>query len=201
MFSPAWAFAVPAILAIALSLGIWALTGVAALAENKSPFGNYWIILAGSLLGLGHTGTVLAAATHFYGRRQGFRPPAWWEDKVVDWFSLETMLVAGSLFFTLGLTILLSVFGYWSSRNFEPIGTVLPAVVGTTLIVIGAQNALAGFLLAIVNGHEANFVDRTEAKNWSDAQRHSTRAPIATLNAAGRNCDETASDRAANGGR
>ncbi|MBU3890405.1 glycosyltransferase family 2 protein [Methylosinus sporium] len=180
MFSPDWAFAAPAALAIAVSLGILTLTGVAALTENKSPFGNYWMILAGSLLGLGHTAAVLAAATHFYGRRQGFRAPSWWEDKVADWFSLETMLVAGSVFFASGLLILLSVFGYWSSRNFEPIGTVLPAVVGTTLIVIGAQNALAGFLLAIVNGHEANFIDRAEAETWSDTRRRSVRSPIGT---------------------
>jgi len=34
---------------------------------------------------------------------------------------------------------------------------VLPAVVGTTLIVMGFQNMLGGFLLAILNGNEAEF--------------------------------------------
>ncbi len=47
---------------------------------------------------------------------------------------------------------------YWSARDFGPIGNVLPAVIGTSLIVIGPQNALGGFLLAILNGNEAEFL-------------------------------------------
>ncbi len=161
MLSPTWAFAAPAALTIALSLAIWTIAAVATLTENASPFGNYWIILAGSMLGLGHTAALLAAATHFYGRRQGYRGPSGWEAKFANWLSLETMLLVGGLAFALGLAILLSVVGYWSRRNFGAIGNVLPAVAGTTLIVVGAQNALGGFLLAIVNGHEADFVRTT----------------------------------------
>ena len=33
--------------------------------------------------------------------------------------------------------------------------TVLPAVAGSTLVVMGVQNMLGGFLIAIVNGNEA----------------------------------------------
>jgi hypothetical protein len=49
------------------------------------------------------------------------------------------------------------VAAYWSAGQYSPIRSVLPAVLGTTLIVIGAQNLLGGFLLAIVNGNEAEF--------------------------------------------
>ena len=38
------------------------------------------------------------------------------------------------------------------------INTVLPAVTGTTLIVVGAQNILGGFLLAVISGNEADFL-------------------------------------------
>jgi glycosyltransferase involved in cell wall biosynthesis len=160
MLSPAWAFAAPAVFAITLSLTIWVVAGAAILTgvENVSPFGNYWVILAGSMLGLGHTAGLLAAATHLYGRRQGYSEPSRWEAKVAHWISLETMLAAGGLAIALGLAILFSVVGYWSRRHFGAIGNVLPAVIGTTLVVIGAQNALGGFLLAIVNGNEADFL-------------------------------------------
>ena len=39
-----------------------------------------------------------------------------------------------------------------------PLLNVLPAVLGTSLLVIGAQNILGGFLIAIVNGNDAEFV-------------------------------------------
>ncbi|MGH6837050.1 MAG: glycosyltransferase family 2 protein, partial [Methylocella sp.] len=71
MLSPTWVFAVPATFAATLSLAIWAIAGVAMLLdlENASPIGNYWVIFAGSMLGLGHTAALLAAGTHLYGRR------------------------------------------------------------------------------------------------------------------------------------
>jgi hypothetical protein len=78
--------------------------------------------------------------------------------------SLETMLVAGALIFIAGFVILVFVLRYWSQHDFIAISNVLPAVVGTTLMVIGAQNALGGLLLGIISGHEADFLN-----NESDA--------------------------------
>ena len=58
-----------------------------------------------------------------------------------------------------GLAILVFILGYWSEHHYTAIGNMLPAVVGTTLMVIGGQNALGGFLLAVINGHEAEFLN------------------------------------------
>ncbi len=119
MLSPTWVFAVPATFAATLSLAIWAIAGVATLLgiQDASPFGNYWIILAGSMLGLGHTAALLAAATHLYGRRHGYRGPSVWEARVANWISLETMLGAGGLIFMFGLAIL---FLYQVSESLTP---------------------------------------------------------------------------------
>jgi hypothetical protein len=153
-------FSAPAAVAAALSLTIWVVAGVAAMKGEweSSPFGNYWVILAGSMLGLSHIAGLLAAATYLYGRRQGYRAASRWEARLATWISLETMLLSGGCVFLGGLAILLSVVGYWSRHNFGAIGNVLPAVIGTTLTIIGAQNALGGFLLAVVNGNEAEFL-------------------------------------------
>ncbi len=163
MLSP-WAFAVPAALAVTLSLAIWTFAAVETILGlgDTAPFGNYWVILAGSMLGLGHTAALLAAAIHLYGRRQGYRPRSIWESRIANWISLETMLLAGGLAFIAGLVILACVLRYWSEHHYVAIGNMLPAVVGTTLMVIGAQNALGGFLLAVVTGNEATFAGATE---------------------------------------
>jgi hypothetical protein len=68
------------------------------------------------------------------------------------------MLLAGMGSIIAGLAILGSVVAYWSASRYSPIANVLPAVAGTSLIVMGMQNALGGFLLAILNGHEADFL-------------------------------------------
>lgn len=77
MLSPAWAFGLPAALAALLSLSILTVAGVA-FAEGRwlqSFFGNQWVILAGSLLGLSHMAGLLTASAHIYGRRAGVSSP------------------------------------------------------------------------------------------------------------------------------
>jgi hypothetical protein len=62
------------------------------------------------------------------------------------------------------------------------IGNALSAVVGTTLIFVGAQNALRGFLLAIINGNEAPLLNDklirwTELRNrFADGRKEDYRA-------------------------
>lgn len=69
------------------------------------------------------------------------------------------MIIAGGALFVLGLAVLLAVFGYWSRHRFAAMESVLPSVIGVTLLVIGAQNALGGLLLSVVGGNQANFAE------------------------------------------
>jgi glycosyltransferase involved in cell wall biosynthesis len=160
MLSPTWVFALPAMILAVGSLLVLVTSGVMQLmdATGGTPFGNYWIILAGAMLGVAHTSGLLAAATHLYGIREGYRRPGPRTSKFSRWISLETMLMSGLAAAIGGLIVLFMVVGYWSAHGFTAIGSVLPAVLGTMLIVVGAQNALGGFLLAIVGGNEASFL-------------------------------------------
>jgi len=165
MLSPTWVFAVPATLAGALSLAIWTYAAVATSlgASATSPIGNQWIILAGAMIGLSHVAGLLSAATHLYGIREGYRRPAPRTAPMARWISLESMLTSGVAAAASGFAILLTLFGYWTQHGYTMIGTVLPAVTGT-LIVVGAQNILGGFLLAIISGHDAEFLkDRPQS--------------------------------------
>jgi hypothetical protein len=160
MLSPTWAFAVPAAATGIAAIAILAFASVVALfgADFATPIGNYWIVLAGAMLGMSHVAGLLAAATHIYGVREGYRRPSLWTVRLARWVSLETMLLAGLGCLGTGLAVLFGVAAYWSASRFGPIANVLPAVIGTSLVVIGGQNALGGFLLAILNGNEAEFL-------------------------------------------
>jgi glycosyltransferase involved in cell wall biosynthesis len=160
MLSPFWLFAVPA--GIVGCVGILILSQALYMAlsapADASAIGNYWVIAAGGMVGLAHITGLLAAATHLYGIREGYQRPAAWTPALARWVSLEVMLVAGVGAMLAGLALLIGVVSYWSSNQFGPINNVLPAVAGTMLMAIGAQNALGGFMLAIIAGNEAEFL-------------------------------------------
>lgn len=160
MLSPTWLFAAPAAMFALLSIAILSLAGFAALRGTSqiSYIGNYWVILAGGLLIVAHSGALLAAAGNLHGIRQGYRRRSELSMMLAQWISLESMLIMGAVCLLAGAGILATLIGYWSAHRFAPILNVLPAVLGTSLMVIGVQNVLGGFLLAIVNGNEADFM-------------------------------------------
>jgi glycosyltransferase involved in cell wall biosynthesis len=160
MLSPAWLFAVPAAVLSAAGVLILLMASLAALKGTfqTSFFGNYWVVLAGGLLTISHTAALLAAAGNLYGIREGYRQQRSGGAGWAKWISLETMLIAGLACMTVGFVVLGYLLSYWSTHRFEPIVNVLPAVIGTSLIVIGAQNVLGGFLLSIVNGNDADLM-------------------------------------------
>jgi glycosyltransferase involved in cell wall biosynthesis len=160
MLSPSSVFGVPAALAGLLSCAIlaYATYVLASGQTGRSVVGNYWVILAGAMLGVSHVTGLLAAATHLYGVREGYRRQTAASLRLSRWISLESMLLSGLGAVVAGLAILASVVAYWSAASYGPMANVLPAVLGTSLVVIGVQNALGGFLLAILSGNEADFL-------------------------------------------
>jgi hypothetical protein len=179
MLSPAWLFALPAVLLAGGGLLILALAALAAVTPSLRGgyVGNYWVILAGAMLGVAHNAALLAAAAHLYGVREGYRRPGRSHARLARIVSLETMLGAGLAMIAGGLAVLGLVVGYWSLHRYGPIGSVLPAVVGTSLLAIGTQTALGGFLLSVIGGNEAAFLQARPARREAprevarDAQR------------------------------
>ncbi len=165
MLSPSSVFGIPAAVTAVASLGILFYATYVLLAgySGASVVGNYWVILAGAMLGTSHVTGLLAGATQLYGMREGYRRPGPITGWLSRWVTLETMLFTGLGSILAGLAILGGVVAYWSSSSYGPMANVLPAVAGTSLIVIGVQNALGGFLLAILSGNEAEFLQAPAA--------------------------------------
>ena len=173
MLSPAWLFMVPA--AACLLFGAVVLGGAAwhVLFGQDGPFvfGNYWAILAGALVGVGHQAALMGVATHLYGVREGFRRPKLWLGGVARWVTLESMLLSGVGLAVGGLAVLMAVAFAWSARGFGPTDTVLPVVIGVLLLTLGVQNAMGGFLLAILGGNESHFIYDREVAATYDRDR------------------------------
>jgi glycosyltransferase involved in cell wall biosynthesis len=157
MLSPYWVFAIPALLGASFAIAVLLIAIAVAFLGQESAVGNYWVILAGALLCLSHEALIMGIAGQIYGIRDGYRRPDGRIGLLRPALSLERMLVSGALSVVAGGAILAAVLFYWSTIEFQRIANVLPAVVGTTLVVLGMQNILGGFLLAIVAGNDADF--------------------------------------------
>ena len=159
MLSPFWLFGIPAGVCVAFATALLMTMSVASLAGVEiTRFGNYWAVLAGSLLTLGHMGMILALAGQLYGIREHYRRAPAWLAPLAAWFTLEAMLLAGLASMLGGLSVLTAVLAHWTAHNLQPIASVFPAVLGTCALAIGMQNVLGGFLLAIVSGNSAEFL-------------------------------------------
>ncbi len=160
MLSPWWLYALPAMIMSASGVAILALAGAAAVIKPGALFffGDYWVILAGALVGLGHLAAIMGMATHLHQVKAGYRAPARWVTRFAPVITLESMLIVGGLLTAIGLADLLGVVYAWSARDFTRAATVLPAVIGVLFMTLGSQSVLGGFLLAILSGNQAGFL-------------------------------------------
>lgn len=168
MLSPTWVFGVPALLAILGGLGLLVAAGSEFLRPGSVPqVGPYWTLLGSTMVAGGHLALLLALAAHLYSIRAGYRQPGGVTGLARRFASLESMLISGLGLLALGAMILAGVAWGWIARDFHAASSVIPPVAGTLAITLGLQNALGGFLMAIIGGHEARFFDsavsRTEA--------------------------------------
>jgi glycosyltransferase involved in cell wall biosynthesis len=161
MLSPTWLFAIPAAIGGTAALAVLSIGGWYALqgAAEETMFGNYWVILASALLALSHMAAILALAGRLYGIREGYRPAGRITSALSRWLSLETMLVSGGLSILAGLAILAAVVVSWSERDFQSTYSVFPAVLGALFLTLGGQNVFGGFILAIIGGNQAKFLE------------------------------------------
>jgi glycosyltransferase involved in cell wall biosynthesis len=173
MLSPLWLYAIPA--AVGGAFGLWVL-GTAGWAMWTRPgvdfvFGNYWVILAGAVVSASHLSMFLGLATQVYGVREGYRRPNTMIGRLARWLNLETMIISGVVCIIVGLIILAAVLFSWNARNLQAFPNVYPAVVGTLCLTLGFQNLMAGFLMAILGGNQARFLDVAEKPVEKDVGR------------------------------
>lgn len=172
MLSPTWVFGVPALLALLVGGLLMGASGVEFLHPGTVPqIGAYWTLLGSALVAMAHLAMMLALATHIYSIRQGYRRTTWVTQLAGGFASLETMLLSGLGVMALGVLVLALVAYGWVSRHYQAASSLWPAALGVMLLQLGLQNALGGFLMAIVSGHEARFASPHHLGEQGAAER------------------------------
>lgn len=160
MLSPTWVFGVPALAAIGTATLILAvaLAHLLGILPGTGRFGTSWTIVAGFLLTAGHFAAVMALATYLHGVREGYRTLRSAPARILGWLTLETMLVCGCALLLASALGLAFIGVYWSYSSYHALPNTLPLVLAACCGALGMQTIFGGFLIAILAGHNANFV-------------------------------------------
>lgn len=159
MLSPTWVFGVPglaAVLAGALILATAALRGLGL--TGPVPFGESWIVIGALLVAVGHMAGFMAIASHLYGVRSGFRLPRRWLSRARHLLTLESCVVAGVALMATSVASMIGIALYWGAGSFAALPSILPVALAGLAGTIGLQTLFGGFLLAVIGGNEASFL-------------------------------------------
>ena len=113
---------------------------------------------------IGHLALLMTLSGNLYGLCAGYRRPSRTTRIAARFAHLESMLLAGLVLVAIGLVTLGIVYAQWVERDYRQAPDILMPVLGTLALTLGMQNALGGFLLAIIGGNEARFFDRDDPR-------------------------------------
>ena len=98
---------------------------------------------------------MLGIAATLYGVREGYRIPGDRLREVARMGRLEYMLLLGAVLVVCGLLLLGYVIYVWQVYEFGALARIREMIAAATLIQIGMQNILGGFILSVISGNKA----------------------------------------------
>jgi glycosyltransferase involved in cell wall biosynthesis len=159
MLSPVWLYLLPGLALGAVGTGVFALL-LATPAGEVAHLGRYWIgdhwmVLAMALLLIGHLSVSVGLAATVVSVRSGYRH-ATPLVRLLAWLArLEHMIGFAAVSLTAGLGSLGYVVVVWVRRDFGGLGMLREMILASTLLSLGMQTFVVGFLISIVAGNEA----------------------------------------------
>ena len=171
MLSPRWVFLYPACLMLAAGAFFMAAPVVYP-AEQGGWFGAYTMLFGAAGLVCGSQSVVFAFTARIFTDSIGLtdgRWGAWMSNRGV----LEKLLVVGSLLVLAGaVTIVGSLFVWAQAETVASVADIEArqriGIAGITLVILGVQAMLSGFLLALVSSQRASAPPRTATRQTED---------------------------------
>jgi glycosyltransferase involved in cell wall biosynthesis len=155
VFSPRWLFLYPgyACLAVGLFLGGLLWSGPVNLSPTVQ-IDVHTFLVAAMLVLVGLQAVSFAVISRRFASSYGFIPPSARFDRVLEFLTLERLLILAAVLIVVGLAALFWGFGQWAARDFGPLNlstTMRAMIVALTTLVAGTQLALTAFMSSIMN--------------------------------------------------
>ncbi|WP_417309719.1 glycosyltransferase family 2 protein [Devosia sp.] len=154
LFSPRWLFLYPGFAMLAVGLFLGALLWNGPLQLGRIEIDIHTFLVAGMLIIAGLQSVSFAIIGRRFASRYGFIPPSRNFERVMEWLSLERILIGAVLLVVVGCVALIWGFDQWADRGFGPLNpsrTMRPMIVAMTTLVAGLQLALTAFMSSMIN--------------------------------------------------
>jgi len=151
MYSPAGTFLVPGLVLTVLGILLLAVLYAGPIRIGGSTIDVHTMILGSllTILGTQVITTGLFAKVYSYERHFDSQDPLL--RGLARFFNLERGLIFGLLLFLIGFGLDLSVAVRWIESGFGPLAALRPAIVGSTLMAVGAQVLFSSFFLSMLS--------------------------------------------------
>ena len=155
LFSPRWLFLYPglACLAVGLFLGALLWNGPLQLSATVE-IDLHTFLVAGMLILVGLQSVSFAIVARRFASRYGIMPKSATFDAVLEFLTLERILVAALVLVLIGLGSMIWGVTQWAARDFGHLNittTMRAMIVATTTLVAGMQLGLTGFMSSMMN--------------------------------------------------
>lgn len=157
-FSPRWLFLYPAMLLVALGTVIFAALAFGPVEIGRVTFDVQTMIAGATAIVVGMQAGALAMVSRAYAFRLGLLPRSVSVERLLDRFTLEWGLIAGTSMGLAGVACFALAVARWQQTDFGRLTTAdmrLP-LLGMLLVVAGAQVTLTSFLLSLTRIGEAD---------------------------------------------
>lgn len=154
LFSPRYLFLFPGLLLMLSGLIFGAALIRGPLYIGKVSFDIASLVYAGAAVVMGLQAVLFALLATYYGVRAGFLPVDNWVNKFFDFFSIERIVLAGLLIFSMSFIGGLYSVGVWMSADFgdliprEIITIAVPSAVGS---ICGSELMMFGLFLGVLD--------------------------------------------------
>ena len=151
LYTPHYLFLVPGL--ILMLLGILSL-GITLAASGGVSVGTLtWqpVFAGGILVVVGTNAVVIGTATHLFAVSRGIIPESWLTQVVRRYAQLEQVLGLAGLVILAGVGLDALIFYEWVTESDLGVSTAGLAAVAQTSVIVGANLALGGFLIALMD--------------------------------------------------
>jgi hypothetical protein len=163
MLSPTWVFGVPGVVAFCAGMTILFVAILRSLGlTGPTPFGESWIVVGALLTAVGHMAGLMAIASHLYGMRAGYRLPNPMLRAARRVLTLESCVIGGLFLIASSIAAMGAVAVHWGAGSFAALPSILPVALAGVMGTIGLQTLFGGFLLAVIGGNEATFLNQPD---------------------------------------
>jgi glycosyltransferase involved in cell wall biosynthesis len=155
LFSPRWLFLYPGLICLAIGLFLGTLLWRGPVRLSPTVEIDLHTFLVGAMLILiGLQSVSFALIGRRFASRYGFIPPSQKFDRVLEFLTLERLLIVAVVLIAIGLAALFWGFGEWASRDFGPLdlsSTMRAMIVALTTLVAGVQLMMTAFMASLLD--------------------------------------------------